>query len=135
MTGSTYQQISQCWLHFARFFCFQLDSLSSNMSQEIDSIFSKSKRKPSDVGKNTTKVSKGIPANVFKKQETETSKSKRLKTRPSGTSDDPFAMAGMDRIGSTELTEEGWKIYTPEELNIGKGGETELCPFDCDCCF
>lgn len=106
------------------------------MSQEIDSIFAKSKRKPGDVGKSTRKVSKGIPANVFKKEETEiNNKSKRLKTRPSGTSDDPFAIAGKNRIGSTDFTEEGWKIYTPEELNIGKGGETELCPFDCDCCF
>ncbi|KAF5153413.1 hypothetical protein TpMuguga_01g02540 [Theileria parva strain Muguga] len=26
-------------------------------------------------------------------------------------------------------------IYTMEELNIGKGGDTELCPFDCQCCF
>ncbi|UVC49465.1 hypothetical protein MACK_003301 [Theileria orientalis] len=26
-------------------------------------------------------------------------------------------------------------IYTMEELNIGKGGGTELCPFDCNCCF
>ena len=32
-------------------------------------------------------------------------------------------------------TEEGFKIYNLEELNIGKGGETEDCPFDCDCCF
>lgn len=32
-------------------------------------------------------------------------------------------------------TEEGFLIYNQEELNIGKGGDTELCPFDCDCCF
>lgn len=27
------------------------------------------------------------------------------------------------------------KIYTEEQLNIGKGGLTDKCPFDCDCCF
>lgn len=27
------------------------------------------------------------------------------------------------------------KIYTEEELKIGKGGLTDKCPFDCDCCF
>jgi hypothetical protein len=35
----------------------------------------------------------------------------------------------------TRFTEEGFKIYSTEELNIGKGGETEDCPFDCNCCF
>eukprot|EP01100_Stratorugosa_tubuloviscum_P010025 TRINITY_DN424_c3_g1_i2.p1 TRINITY_DN424_c3_g1~~TRINITY_DN424_c3_g1_i2.p1 ORF type:complete len:156 (+),score=49.44 TRINITY_DN424_c3_g1_i2:71-538(+) len=29
----------------------------------------------------------------------------------------------------------GLKIYTVDELNLGKGGNTPLCPFDCDCCF
>jgi hypothetical protein len=32
-------------------------------------------------------------------------------------------------------TEDGLPIYTEEELNIGKGGGTPLCPFDCNCCF
>ena len=40
-------------------------------------------------------------------------------------------------------TEEGFAIYSEEELGLagggGKGrkdaGDTELCPFDCDCCF
>jgi len=27
------------------------------------------------------------------------------------------------------------KVYTEEELKIGKGGMTDKCPFDCDCCF
>jgi hypothetical protein len=33
------------------------------------------------------------------------------------------------------FTEEGYRIYTLEELNVGKGGDTPLCPFDCNCCF
>ncbi|GFE55591.1 DUF1764 family protein, putative [Babesia ovis] len=32
-------------------------------------------------------------------------------------------------------TEDNLPIYTVEELNIGNGGGTELCPFDCDCCY
>ena len=27
------------------------------------------------------------------------------------------------------------RIYTEEELNMNKGGNTDLCPFDCECCF
>jgi len=33
-------------------------------------------------------------------------------------------------------TEEGWNVYKEDELGIsGAGGDTPLCPFDCDCCF
>lgn len=34
-------------------------------------------------------------------------------------------------------TEEGFKIYTEDELRLGDGkvGETPDCPFDCDCCY
>lgn len=32
-------------------------------------------------------------------------------------------------------TEDGYKIYTEDELKIGKGGLTENCPIDCNCCF
>jgi len=30
---------------------------------------------------------------------------------------------------------DGWKIYKEEELKIGHGGGTPLCPFDCNCCY
>ena len=31
--------------------------------------------------------------------------------------------------------EEGLPVYSPDELNMGRGGETGDCPFDCNCCF
>ncbi len=31
--------------------------------------------------------------------------------------------------------EEGLPIYTTEELKVGAGGDTDKCPFDCECCF
>ena len=31
--------------------------------------------------------------------------------------------------------ETGLKVYREDQLNLGKGGNTPLCPFDCDCCF
>ncbi|GLB36296.1 putative eukaryotic protein of unknown function (DUF1764) [Lyophyllum shimeji] len=35
-----------------------------------------------------------------------------------------------------KTTEEGWAIYKEDELGIREdGGDTPLCPFDCDCCF
>ncbi|KAI5480871.1 DUF1764 family protein [Pseudohyphozyma bogoriensis] len=32
-------------------------------------------------------------------------------------------------------TEDGLPIFQISELRIGLGGDTELCPFDCQCCF
>ncbi len=33
-------------------------------------------------------------------------------------------------------TVEGLKIYSEAELNLNStGGDTEECPFDCNCCF
>jgi len=38
--------------------------------------------------------------------------------------------------GPRRKTEEGWAIYKEDELGIGdKGGDTSLCPFDCECCY
>lgn len=37
--------------------------------------------------------------------------------------------------GKVKITEDGYKVYTSEELGLGKGGNTDDCPFDCDCCF
>ena len=37
--------------------------------------------------------------------------------------------------GPRKYTEEGFKIYSAAELKMGQGGNTEDCPFDCDCCF
>ena len=31
--------------------------------------------------------------------------------------------------------DQGMKIYSEAQLNIGKGGDTAKCPFDCECCF
>jgi hypothetical protein len=45
---------------------------------------------------------------------------------------------GMSRADSPtplRFDEEGVPIYSSESLNIGKGGGTALCPFDCECCF
>ena len=60
------------------------------------------------------------------------SKSKKGKA-VSGSKDDLF---GKEEDKSRKRTEEGYRIFTEEELGLNKkGGDTDLCPFDCDCCF
>jgi hypothetical protein len=49
-----------------------------------------------------------------------------------GGKNDLFGLQEAER----KRTEEGWRIYTEEELKLNKkGGDTDLCPFDCDCCY
>ncbi|KAI8476062.1 MAG: hypothetical protein J3K34DRAFT_516967 [Monoraphidium minutum] len=59
-------------------------------------------------------------------------KAKRPKVE--GSKDDIFGVAGGK---SRKRTEEGFAIYSEEELGFSKrnAGETDLCPFDCDCCY
>ena len=40
-----------------------------------------------------------------------------------------------EQKGGRKVTQDGYKVYKLEELGVGKGGDTDLCPFDCDCCF
>jgi hypothetical protein len=32
-------------------------------------------------------------------------------------------------------TDEGFLVYSEAELQMNQGGDTELCPFDCTCCY
>jgi hypothetical protein len=63
---------------------------------------------------------------------------KAAKTEPrksDGKRDDGFAGRSMPGKGR-KYTEEGYPVYTEEELGLNKaGGDTPDCPFDCNCCF
>lgn len=50
-------------------------------------------------------------------------------------SDDDFFDSRGRKRKTRSLTEDGLPIYTPNELRIGLGGGTDLCPFDCNCCY
>lgn len=47
---------------------------------------------------------------------------------------DFFDSRGLKRK-TRSLTEDGLPIFSPKELKIGMGGGTDLCPFDCNCCY
>ena len=48
-----------------------------------------------------------------------------------------MAARSQDLSKGRKKTEEGFNIYTEEELKLAeeKGGDTADCPFDCECCF
>lgn len=57
----------------------------------------------------------------------------RADDRVKGSKDDIF---GQQKKSSRGITEEGYAIYGEDELKLNStGGDTPLCPFDCDCCF
>ncbi|PVF96477.1 DUF1764-domain-containing protein [Serendipita vermifera] len=59
----------------------------------------------------------------------------KLKSR---TTQKPVLAKFKDSRGSSgrKRTEEGYLVYTEEELGLNKeGGDTSLCPFDCECCY
>ena len=42
----------------------------------------------------------------------------------------------MLKRSAGKRTEEGFNVYTENELGMNdEGGDTPLCPFDCECCF
>ena len=89
------------------------ESKSKNIKGELDSLFKREKKskvikKPDDSKKEKT-------IDLVKDKV----KDKKDKPKKSG----------------NKYTKEGYKIYTAEELNIGMGGDTPDCPFDCNCCF
>ncbi|KAL6768513.1 hypothetical protein ACKKBF_B11030 [Auxenochlorella protothecoides x Auxenochlorella symbiontica] len=50
-----------------------------------------------------------------------------------GSKDDLF---GTEPGQGRKRTEEGYAMYTEEELGWGvKAGQSDFCPFDCQCCF
>lgn len=107
-------------------------------NDEIDSIFAKPSKPRTAASDNiphtsTSTSSKPKPtissSNQSKQSSTPTS------TRP------PIDDFGLTRNGSKALsaaalrqTEDGFHIYAIEDLRMGEGGDTDLCPFDCDCC-
>ncbi|QCD84373.1 uncharacterized protein C6G9.01c [Vigna unguiculata] len=96
---------------------------------EIDEIFAGKKRKKSEM-KNTGK-SDGVNKSTDK---TKKKKKKIVKRKTDGSDDGEFA----DRPSRPKRkTEDGFTIYTEDELGINKAdaGNTPLCPFDCSCCF
>lgn len=53
-----------------------------------------------------------------------------------GSADDLFGNGQSKAKTSRRVTEEGWPVYTLEEIGLSNtGGDTKDCPFDCNCCY
>jgi hypothetical protein len=100
---------------------------SSQIKSELDTLF-KSKKK---ITKTATPEAKPVKeAKTVKKVKSNDKAAKIFAAAKEA--DKKTANAQKVR----RVTEDGYKIYTLEELGLNtNGGDTDLCPFDCDCCF
>lgn len=92
-------------------------------SDEIDDLFKDFSKKSKE---ESTKVT--VP-----KSNKSTKSTREVKEQPPPQKDNFFDSRGLNSSGRKYF--EGLPVYSLEELNIGKGGGTPDCPFDCTCCF
>jgi hypothetical protein len=111
----------------------------TSAKSEIDSLFGKVKK--AKVTGAVVKVNEGkqVSATATTKTGATAVKSKSLeKARPprDGGSASDVLGTGPKGNKARRFTEEGYPIYTEEELGLEKpSGTTPQCPFDCNCCF
>ncbi|KAL4855964.1 hypothetical protein ACK3TF_003721 [Chlorella vulgaris] len=95
---------------------------------EIDDLFGKLKGKG--------KAAAAAAAAAGAKPAVDTKLAAKQQARPKrveGSKDDIF---GTEQAEARKRTEEGYAIYSEGELGLGKaGGNTDKCPFDCECCY
>ncbi|KAI9503084.1 hypothetical protein BX070DRAFT_224701 [Coemansia spiralis] len=99
-------------------------------TSEIDDIFNTKPAKPAH-SKPTLTTEQKKKSSVKVVDATKTDSIGKQKQPPP--KDDDFA----DSKGkNSKYTEDGLRVFYMEDLKIGEGeGETEQCPFDCECCF
>jgi membrane protein involved in colicin uptake len=101
-------------------------------SNEIDDLFS---TLDTTKGTKAPKAGSEVMADDNGKKRNKEAERKQPK-KIEGSKDDIFGTGDVD---GRKRTEEGYKIYTEDELGLGasskNAGYTKDCPFDCNCCF
>lgn len=82
------------------------------------------------------RIAAEVAAAKAKKQRSHTMNSKASSTHSSSAApSDDLGFTRGPTGASRKYTEEGYRIYSEDELKIRGGGDTADCPFDCSCCF
>jgi hypothetical protein len=115
--------------------------------EEIDSLFASIKQKKEKVEVTGTteddempikkSKTKEIIAPTFTKIRKEERKEIEMNNLPHGIvkSNNPRQIISPEAPVERIDPESGYKVYKAHTLKVGEGGGTDLCPFDCDCCF
>lgn len=111
-------------------------AVKAKAKSEIDDIFGQKKRRMAEGEHDEAAARKKERENsevVKLNSKGELVKPKKPKVATASAKSTPAAAAPTSR----KKTEDGFTVYTAEELGFNKknAGGTKLCPFDCDCCF
>lgn len=106
------------------------DTTKPSSSNDIDGIFASVIKPKMDESKNETKQPRNKVKPTIQSETTlDSTSSYGLMKSLNVTIISPEAP--LERIDK----ESGLPVYKAHLLKVGEGGGTELCPFDCDCCF
>ncbi|KAJ1963717.1 hypothetical protein GGI12_001879 [Dipsacomyces acuminosporus] len=104
-------------------------------TSEIDDIFTKKAQqpKPQQAEETKDKFAQKKPKPVTVVDATAADRISSVQQKQPPPKDDNFADS---RGKQSKYTDDGLRVFYMDDLHIGEGeGDTELCPFDCDCCF
>ncbi|KAJ2077977.1 hypothetical protein H4R24_004793 [Coemansia sp. RSA 988] len=110
---------------------------NTNKTSEIDDIFA-TQPQPNNITTTTTQsnlppVASHTPKAVKVVNATDVGKATKSRKQPPPPKDDSFADS---RGKNSKYTEDGLRVFYMDDLRIGEGeGDSELCPFDCQCCY
>lgn len=126
---------------------------SAKAGDDIDSIFASAPKKPATPAAASSTASSSSSSLKAKSTATLLQLAKSKKASKTSAAATPGAYVREEtRRGTAVLDDDafadsrgekrkrkvvdGLKVYTEEELGLNNGGgDTELCPFDCNCCF
>ena len=103
-------------------------------SSEIDELFAQAGEKSASRDKKGGDDHGSVEQEIY----SQLASAKKRRTREPAVVPDPALEAFCNtRAGKVarQKTPEGYRIFSEEELKIGKGGKSPDCPFDCHCCF
>ncbi|KAJ2786585.1 hypothetical protein GGI15_001389 [Coemansia interrupta] len=102
---------------------------------EIDDIFAARPKEPPKTQPDAAapKPSTASKIKVVDASHTDKLTNPQKQKAPPKADDDIFADS---RGKNSKYTDDGMRVFYMDDLHIGEGeGDTELCPFDCKCCF
>lgn len=116
-------------------------------SVDLDAIFAAGEAKKAEAKEERGRREKEAAAAAREKEAREVARRRKGKEAGEGNAvrtalddlDDAFKSGKGAKawVHKQTHTSEGFRVMWEDELGINKpgSGETELCPFDCDCCF
>jgi hypothetical protein len=115
------------------------ENLRDDKEEKESKVKSEKLRKPfKNDDQETEKICQQVKiakSSIKSSKENSNQEAKSASKRNSSVLDDDLFNDPRGTKSKRRYTEDGLPIYSIEELVSQEGGDTELCPFDCKCCY